>query len=188
MASTFAAHRPCRRPAGISAGTLALPLALVLALALAMFSFSCSSTKTSKEGGGAPDFALTSLDGQEVRLSQFKGKVVILDFWATWCTPCKMELPDFIDLYQQFQNSGLVIIGVSLDKTGVREVASFVKEWKIPYIVVMGTGQVVRDYGGIRGVPTTFVIGKDGKIYKKYVGYRRKEVFQEDVTKLLNAV
>jgi peroxiredoxin len=163
-------------------------LTVALALALTLFSLSCSSNKSSREGGGAPDFALTSLDGQEVRLSQFKGKVVILDFWATWCTPCKKELPQFIELYQEYQGRGLVIIGVSLDKTGVREVASFVKEWKIPYIIVMGTGRVMRDYGGIRGVPTTFVIGRDGKIYRKYVGYRKKEVFQEDVTKLLNAV
>ena len=161
---------------------------LAVALTLVLLSLSCSSTKSSKEGGGAPDFVLTSLEGEEVRLSQFKGKVVILDFWATWCTPCKLELPHFIELHQEYKDRGLVIIGVSLDKTGVREVASFVKEWKIPYVVVMGTGEVVRDYGGIRGVPTTFVIGKDGKIYRKYVGYRKKEVFQEDVTALLKAI
>ncbi len=161
---------------------------LAVALALMLFSLSCTSDKGSKEGGGAPDFALTSLDGAEVRLSQFRGKVVILDFWATWCPPCKMELPHFIELYQEFQDDGLVIIGVSLDRTGVRDVAAFVKEWKIPYVVVMGTGEVTRSYGGIRGIPTTFVIGKDGKIYRKYVGYRKKEVFKDDVLKLLKAV
>jgi len=171
----------CARAKGI--GSLA-----VLAAALLLLALSCSSDKGSKEGGGAPDFVLTSLDGKEVRLSQFKGKVVILDFWATWCPPCKLELPHFIELHQEFQDDGLVIIGVSLDRTGIREVATFVKEWKIPYVVVMGTGEVVKNYGGIRGIPTTFVIGKDGKIYRKYVGYRKKEVFQNDVTRLLKEI
>ena len=161
---------------------------LTVSLTLLLCSLSCSSDKGSRQGGGAPDFTLTSLDGREVRLSQFRGKVVILDFWATWCPPCKMELPHFIELHKEFQDDGLVIIGVSLDKTGVRDVASFVNEWKIPYVIVMGTGEVVRSYGGIRGIPTTFVIGKDGKIYRKYVGYRKKEVFKEDVLKLLEAV
>ena len=178
MTSSSDTRAPGKRPLTV----------LAVALTLVLSSFSCSSNKSSKEGGGAPDFVLTSLDGQEVRLSQFRGKVVILDFWATWCTPCKLELPHFIELYQEYKDQGLVIIGVSLDKTGVREVASFVNEWKIPYVVVMGTGQVVRDYGGIRGVPTTFVIGRDGKISRKYVGYRKKEVFQEDVTRLLKAI
>jgi thiol-disulfide isomerase/thioredoxin len=158
------------------------------ALVLLLCSLSCSSDKGSSEGGGAPDFVLTSLDGQEVRLSQYRGKVVILDFWATWCPPCKLALPHFIELHQELKDDGLVIIGVSLDKTGVREVASFVKEWKIPYIVVMGTGEVARSYGGIRGIPTTFVIGKDGKVYRKYVGYRKKEVFEKDVLRLLKEV
>lgn len=176
MKKRMIAHR---RFAAVAAATLAV--------ALLLFTLSCSD-KASKEGGGAPDFVLTSLDGREVRLSQFRGKVVILDFWATWCPPCKLELPHFIELHHEYQDDGLVIIGVSLDKTGVREVAAFVKEWKIPYVVAMGTGEVVRSYGGIRGIPTTFVIGKDGKIYRKYVGYRKKEVFQDDVSRLLKEI
>jgi peroxiredoxin len=168
---------------------LACPLVVVvLSLALLSFSLSCSSKKPTTEEATAPEFVLTSLDGQQVRLSQYRGKVVILDFWATWCPPCKLELPHFIELYKEFRQDGLEIIGVSLDRIGQQEVSAFVKEWKIPYTVVMGNGAVVKSYGGIRGIPTTFVIGKDGKIYRKYVGYRKKEVFEKDVLKLLKQV
>jgi cytochrome c biogenesis protein CcmG/thiol:disulfide interchange protein DsbE len=150
-----------------------------------LLSLSCSMGSTPKEGRGAPDFELPSLDGQQISLSQFRGKVVILDFWATWCKPCRLELPHFVALQEEFGKDALQIIGVSLDRVGSEEVASFVKEWKIPYIVVMGNGEVVRDYGGIRGIPTTFVIDKQGSIYRKYVGYRDKEVFERDIRTLL---
>ena len=138
-----------------------------------------------KEGRLAPDFDLASLDGRQISLSEFRGKVVILDFWATWCKPCKLELPHFVALQQEFDKEVLQIIGISLDKVSSDEVASFVKEWKIPYIVVMGNGEVARSYGGIRGIPTTFVIDKQGNIYKKYIGYRDKEIFERDVRALL---
>jgi len=143
---------------------------------------------TTKVGKAAPDFQLPSLDGRQVSLSQFRGKVVILDFWATWCKPCRLELPHFAALQQEFGTEALQIIGVSLDQAGSDEVASFVREWKIPYIVVMGNGKVVRDYGGIRGIPTTFVIDKQGNVYRKYVGYRDKEVFEKDIRALLEKV
>ena len=156
----------------------------VTAFLLLVF-LSCSTGSVPREGKGAPDFELTSLDGQRISLSQFRGKVVILDFWATWCKPCRLELPHFVALHQEFGNDVLEIIGVSVDRVGSEEVASFVKQWKIPYIVVMGNGEVARDYGGIRGIPTTFVIDKQGNIYRKYVGYRDKEVFEKDVRALL---
>jgi peroxiredoxin len=163
---------------------LALML-LVITLPLSVL-FSCSPGKDS--GDTAPDFALASLDGQEIRLSNYRGKVVILDFWATWCQPCRLELPHFIEMYHEFGDQGVEIIGVSLDRISSREVASFVKEWKIPYVVVMGTGEVVNSYGGIRGIPTTFIIDKSGKICRKYVGYRKKEVFVKDVQELLKRI
>jgi len=163
-----------------------LALCAVLALCLLMLAIlSCSGGGKMKEGNLAPDFELTSLDGTSVTLSQFRGKVVILDFWATWCQPCKLELPHFSELQRELGAQGLQIIGISLDQGGRSEVASFVRESKIPYIIVMGNGKVMRDFGGIRGIPTTFVIDKQGSIYRKYVGYREKEVFENDVRALL---
>jgi peroxiredoxin len=157
---------------------------LVIAFSFLLF-LSCSMGNAPKEGKVAPDFELLSLDGRQISLSQFRGKVVILDFWATWCKPCRLELPHFAALHQEFGKDALQIVGVSLDRVGSAEVTAFVKEWKIPYIVVMGNGEVVKNYGGIRGIPTTFVIDKDGNIYRKYVGYRDKEVFENDIRTLL---
>jgi peroxiredoxin len=161
-------------------------LLIVFSLSL-LFSLvlSCSSGDVSRKENVAPDFSLRALDGREVRLSEYHGKIVILDFWATWCKPCRLELPHFIELYKEFSQDDLEIIGVSLDRTGSRELAAFIKEWNIPYVVVLGTGQVVQDYGGIRGIPTTFVIDREGNIFRKYVGYRRKEVFERDIWKLM---
>ncbi|KPJ60120.1 MAG: hypothetical protein AMJ46_08200 [Latescibacteria bacterium DG_63] len=159
---------------------------LIIALSLATV-LCCSSREVSKQGNVAPDFALRSLDGQEVRLSEHRGKIVILDFWATWCKPCLLELPHFIELYKEFGGEDFEIIGVSLDRTGSRELAAFVKQWRIPYIIVMGNAEVVQSYGGIRGIPTTFVIDRQGNIFRKYVGYRKKEVFQRDILKLMES-
>jgi peroxiredoxin len=160
-------------------------LVIALSFLLLLLLLSCSMGNAPKEGKVAPDFQLLSLSGQQVSLSQFRGNVVIVDFWATWCKPCRLELPHFAALYEEFEKEGLRIIGVSLDQVGSAEVASFVREWKIPYVVVIGNGDVVRNYGGIRGIPTTFVIDKQGNIYRKYVGYRDKEVFERDIRALL---
>ncbi len=159
---------------------LGLSLTILLPLAL-----SCSSGDVSKQGRTAPDFSLRTLDGRQVKLSDYRGKIVILDFWATWCKPCKLELPHFIELYKEFGREDLEIIGVSLDRTGTGELAAFVKEWEIPYVIVLGTGQVVQDYGEIRGIPTTFVIDRQGNVFRKYVGYRKKEIFERDIWKLM---
>lgn len=181
------AFRAADRPRRGFRGGRALALMLVIFFS-SLLVLSCSPGKKTENGGLAPDFVLPSLDGKEVRLSSYRGKVVILDFWATWCPPCRVELPHFIELYEEFQDDGLEIIGISLDRTSSREVASFVKDWKIPYIIVMGTPDVVSSYGGIRGIPTTFVIDRSGKVYRKYVGYRKKEVFERDVRELLKEV
>jgi peroxiredoxin len=157
---------------------------LVVAVSFSIL-LSCSSENVSEKGNAAPDFSLATLDGQQVRLSEHRGKVVILDFWATWCKPCRLELPHFIGLYKEFGRTDLEIIGVSLDRTGSGEVAAFVEEWKIPYIIVLGNSEVVRSYGGIRGIPTTFVIDRQGNVFRKYVGYRKKEVFRRDILRLM---
>ena len=129
----------------------------------------------------APDFTLSGLDGQLVRLSDFKGKVVILDFWATWCPPCRAELPHFKALYSKYRTQGLEIVGVALDDGGASVVRPFVQAQGITYPILIGDEKVTQAYGGIRGIPTTFVIDREGQIVNKYVGYQSREVFESAV-------
>lgn len=133
----------------------------------------------------APDFTLFDIHGSERRLKDFKGKVIILDFWATWCPPCKAEIPHFIELYNEYKNEGLEIIGVALDWNAERVVPQFAEEAGMNYTVLLGNRDVTDLYGGIISIPTTFVIDREGGIRKKYIGYRDKEVFEEDIKELL---
>lgn len=133
----------------------------------------------------APNFTLKDLNGNTFQLSDVKGKVVILDFWATWCPPCRMEIPHFEELHQEYKSKGLAVIGIALDRGGASQVKPFVEINRVSYLVLMGDGIVTEAYGGIRGIPTTFVIDRDGNIREKFVGYRSKEVFEETIKKLL---
>ena len=133
----------------------------------------------------APSFTLEDLDGKQVSLSDFKGNVVILDFWATWCPPCVMEIPHFIELYEQYKDQGFAMVGISLDREGVGVVNSFVQKYRVNYPILMTDGQVDKAYGGITSIPTTFVIDRAGKIRREYVGYRDKAVFEADIKTLL---
>ena len=132
----------------------------------------------------APDFRLIELDGKSIQLSGLKGKVVLLDFWATWCPPCQAEIPHFVALYAAYREKGLEIVGVSLDD-GPEVVRSFVKQKGIPYPVGLGSQSLAQLYGGIRGIPTTFLIDKQGRIAKMYVGYQDKSVFESQIKTLL---
>ena len=132
----------------------------------------------------APDFALPSLKGDTVRLSDFQGKVVILDFWATWCNPCRQEIPGFIRIYSDYKDKGVVVIGVALDKP--EKVKRFAEEYGMNYPVVIGDREVARKYGGIMGIPTTFILDKEHRIRKKVVGWRPENFFRQELDKLLS--
>jgi peroxiredoxin len=131
----------------------------------------------------APAFTLTDLNGKSVSLSDFKGKVVILDFWATWCPPCKREIPDFINLQKEYGARGLQVVGIALDEPG--KVQAFASQNGINYPVLLGTDDIAWKYGGIQGIPTTFVIDKTGKITAKFEGYRPRDVFESEIKKRL---
>lgn len=118
----------------------------------------------------APDFTLKTLDGQEMTLSKLRGKVVLLDFWATWCGPCRESIPHLIQLYKTYQEKGLEVIGMNMDRGDIDTVRHFVKSMDIPYPILVTTEDVVRNYG-VTGLPTTIFIDKTGKIREKIPGF-----------------
>jgi peroxiredoxin len=134
-----------------------------------------------------PDFRLSDVnDGKDIRLSAYKGKVVLLDFWATWCAPCRMELPHFVELHDAYKGQGFSMIGVSVDQQGVEHVRNFAVQWKLKYpLAVDVTGEVNMAYGGIRSIPTSLLIGRDGGVREVFVGYRDKSVFEAAIKKAL---
>ena len=139
------------------------------------------------EGTAAPAFALPDLDGKVVSNTDFLGKVVVLDFWATWCPPCKKEIPELIALQKKYHDQGLEIVGLSLDDNGAKDVKPFADEYGINYTMLIATHQTANDYGGIPGIPTTFVVDRSGKIVKRYMGYTDPEVFEAAIQPLLVA-
>ncbi len=133
----------------------------------------------------APDFMLFDIYGEKKTFSSFKGKVIILNFWGTWCPPCRMEIPSFIELYDEYKDEGLEIIGVTLSWDTEEKVLSFAEKNSINYTILLGDRDVPDLYGGILSIPTTFIIDREGFIRNKYIGYRDKEVFKEGIKELL---
>jgi peroxiredoxin len=129
----------------------------------------------------APDFTLTSLDGRPVSLHELRGKIVLLNFWATWCAPCKVETPWFVDIYQQYRPKGLEIVGVSMDDGGRDQVARFAKAYQINYPILLGNAAVADAYGGVRFLPQTYLLDADGKITKRMFGIQQKATLEADI-------
>jgi len=156
----------------------------VLALALVLLVLgACSKSGAVEIGSKAPDFTLTDIEGNNVSLAEFSGKVVIVDFFASWCPPCRMEVPDFIALMNEYGSGDFAMIGVAVEDLGAAK--SFGEKMKINYPVLVDDGKVSGAYGPIRSIPTTFVIGKDGNVARVYIGYREKAVFEKDIKELL---
>ena len=161
---------------------------LVAALAAVSRGFGSDPAGTDQSdwsGKAAPDFALSDLSGKTVRLSDFKGKVVLPDFWATWCGPCREEIPEFVQLQKQYAGKGFTMMGIALDDEGASVVKPFAQKLGMNYPVVIGNIQVASAYGGIQAIPLTFLIGRDGKILKTYLGARDKSEFQQDIQSAL---
>jgi len=137
-----------------------------------------------REPSLAPDFSLPNLKGQELELSSYRGKVVLLDFWATWCVPCREEIPHLVELQNKYRDQGLQIIGVSMDD-GPEPVRDFYQTFKMNYPVVMGTARTGELYGGVLGLPIAFLIGRDGRINAKHIGATDVSVFEKEIVNLM---
>jgi len=135
----------------------------------------------------APGFALPDSKGASIKLSDYKGKVVLLDFWATWCGGCKVEIPWFMEFADRYKDKGFAVIGVSMDEEGWTVVKPFVQTKKLNYPVILGTEEMAKQYGGVDALPQTFLIDRDGKIVSTHEGLVDKAAIESEIQKLLQA-
>ena len=140
---------------------------------------------TEKAASIAPDFSLPTADGKTLKLSDYRGKAVIIDFWATWCPPCRKGIPDLISLKKKYGSKGLEVIGVSVDQDTKSDVVPFIKNQGINYPVVYADNTVGMKYGGIEAIPTTFIINKQGKIVASYQGLYSQQTYENQIKKIL---
>ena len=158
-------------------------LGVVVALTAGSILFSADQPKDANrnEAAGlpAPTWKLKDLDGREVSSDQLKGKVVVVDFWATWCGPCVEEIPGYIALQKKYGASGLVIVGVSLDRKGPAHVKQFAQAKGMNYTLVMGDDAVVEAFGDFQAIPTTFLISRDGRILNQKIGAMPPEEYEK---------
>jgi cytochrome c biogenesis protein CcmG, thiol:disulfide interchange protein DsbE len=133
----------------------------------------------------APAYAARTLDGESVSLEELRGKVVLVNFWATWCPPCRLEMPGFQRLYEDRAHQGFVVLGISTDRAGERVVREFLRERGLTFPVAMASGQVVQDFGGVRALPTSFLIGRDGTIRQEVKGFFAEPALRMAVDRLL---
>jgi thiol-disulfide isomerase/thioredoxin len=137
------------------------------------------------KNGLAPDFTLQSLDGKTVHLSDYRGKGVLLNFWATWCSPCKIEMPWFVELQKQYAANGLQIVGVAMDDASAKDIADFAKDMGVNYPILIGKEDVGDAYGGVQFLPENFYIDRDGKVVDRAFGLKGRGEIEDSIKKIL---
>jgi peroxiredoxin len=152
---------------------------------IALLFVAAMAATSSTSRATAPDFSLTSLEGRTVRLSNERGKIVLLNFWATWCGGCKVEMPWLAELDRQYRARGLEIIGVSMNDAGEDVIAKFAKSKNAGYTIAKGNDAVAKAYGGVRFLPQTFVIDRRGVIVKTLAGVPDRRELEDIVKRLL---
>ena len=189
--------RLSRRAAWIALGSVALALGLLWAASdLTQPAPNEGTTTVAIDGEGPPDasfagkpaplnFTLKDMNGVDVNLTSFKGRVILLNFWATWCGPCKLEIPDLVKLQDEYRNE-LVVLGFSVDDT-VEQLRPYAAEYKMNYPILVGLGHenVQEAYGPLFGIPVTVLIDREGRIAKKMSGIRSKQQFEREIKALL---
>ncbi len=171
------------------------PCVVALAVAGAFFLGACGvsshtararAMKPEGERKAAPDFSLKDSEGRTVRLSDYRGKVVLLNFWATWCGPCKVEIPWFMEFEQQHKDQGFAVLGIAMDDEGWDAVKPYITERRVNYRILMGNGPLAEQWGGVESIPTTFMIDRQGKIARTHVGLASRDEYQDDIVQLLD--
>jgi cytochrome c biogenesis protein CcmG/thiol:disulfide interchange protein DsbE len=145
------------------------------------------AVKADSDRKPAPEFALKDADGRSVTLADYKGKVVLLNFWATWCGPCKIEIPWFVDFEQKYKDRGFAVLGVAMDEEGWEVVKPYIAKNKVNYRILMGNDSTAQMYGGVESLPTTFVIDAGGRIASTHVGLVSKSEYENEIVELLNS-
>ena len=196
--STIPQTPPTQQPPASGRSPVALIVAAVVITGMLYFGFHAArrSSATVGTAGGqaalkgpklAPDFTLESLDGQTIHLSDYRGKAVLLNFWATWCGPCKIEMPWFVEMQNQYGAQGFQIVGVAMDDSSKDDIAKFAKEMGVNYPVLIGKEAVGDEYGGVPALPESFFISRDGKIVDKIMGLRGRAEIEDSIKKALEA-
>jgi peroxiredoxin len=145
-----------------------------------------ADVKALKDGQPAPDFILKDSSGADIRLSSYKGRVVLLNFWATWCHGCKLEIPWIVEFQKKYKDRGFAVIGVAMDDDGWKSVKPFVAEKKLNYTVVVGNQEMAKPFG-LDAMPMTFLIDRDGKIAATSVGIINREACERQIAELLGS-
>ncbi len=162
----------------------AIPLLACCALLAGCSRTSSPSASTRKP---APNFSLKDADGRTVQLTDYRGKVVLLNFWATWCGPCRIEIPWFVEFERKHKDQGFAVIGISMDEDGWQAVKPFMAQESINYRVLLGDDAVAQAYGGVESLPTTFIIDREGRISAVHKGLVSKSSYENDLNQLFGA-
>jgi thiol-disulfide isomerase/thioredoxin len=168
--------------------SLILILTLTLTLTLILTTFFGCTAKEDYDRQPAVDFTLPDLNGRMVSLSDYEGQVVLINFWATWCVPCREEIPDFVELQSKYAADGFIILGISIDTIDVAEVKEFADEYKINYPVLYAgkqAKQLTRDYGNFRGIPASFLVNHEGIRIKRVIGRMEKPFWDKEIQSAL---
>lgn len=160
------------------------PRVILLALLAIVWIAGCGAGSPPQPAGELPEILLKDLSGREVSLSSYRGKVLLVDFWATWCAPCEEAIPHLMKLHERYRDQGMTVLGIALDVGGAKVVAPYVEERKMNYPILLGDERTAGAFGGIPGVPTSFIIDRSGRIVRRYVGL----VDQDDYADLIQTL